>query len=86
MRDPNVVVFGGSGFIGTQLVNRLSAEGVRVIVPTRRYERAKHLIHLPRVEVVELFTESLTGSEGGAPDYLAMMRENTQRIATGRSP
>ncbi|MFT2749737.1 zinc ABC transporter substrate-binding protein AztC [Clavibacter sp. Sh2036] len=39
-----------------------------------------------RVEVVELFTESLTGPEGGAPDYLAMMRVNTQRIATGLSP
>ncbi|PPG16607.1 MULTISPECIES: zinc ABC transporter substrate-binding protein AztC [unclassified Rathayibacter] len=39
-----------------------------------------------RVEVVELFTESLTAPEGGAPDYLAMMRVNTQRIATGLSP
>ncbi|WKK73100.1 zinc ABC transporter substrate-binding protein AztC [Rathayibacter oskolensis] len=39
-----------------------------------------------RVEVVELFTESVTGPEGGAPDYLAMMRANTQRIATGLSP
>ncbi|NQX16751.1 zinc ABC transporter substrate-binding protein AztC [Rathayibacter sp. VKM Ac-2857] len=39
-----------------------------------------------RVEVVELFTESLTGPEGGAPDYLSMMRLNTQRIATGLSP
>ncbi|WP_199688912.1 zinc ABC transporter substrate-binding protein AztC [Clavibacter lycopersici] len=39
-----------------------------------------------RVEVVELFTESLTGAEGGAPDYLSMMRVNTQRIATGLSP
>lgn len=39
-----------------------------------------------RVEVVELFTESLTGPEGGAPDYLTMMRVNTQRIATGLSP
>ncbi|CAN00198.1 putative periplasmic iron-binding protein precursor [Clavibacter michiganensis subsp. michiganensis] len=39
-----------------------------------------------RVEVVELFTESLTGPEGGAPDYLSMMRVNTQRIATGLSP
>lgn len=39
-----------------------------------------------RVAVVELFTESLTGPEGGAPDYLTMMRVNTQRITTGLSP
>ncbi len=48
-----VVVFGGTGFIGSRLVARLSELGARVIVPTRRYERAKHLISLPRVEVIE---------------------------------
>ncbi|WP_319803495.1 zinc metallochaperone AztD [Planctomonas psychrotolerans] len=37
------------------------------------------------VEVVELFTESLTEAGGGAPDYLTMMRANTQRITTGLS-
>jgi len=35
------------------------------------------------VEVIELFTESLTGDDGGAPDYLTMMRVNTERITTG---
>jgi zinc/manganese transport system substrate-binding protein len=37
------------------------------------------------VQVVELFTESLTGPEGGAPDYLTMMRVNTERITDGLS-
>ncbi|WP_284235318.1 zinc ABC transporter substrate-binding protein AztC [Arenivirga flava] len=37
------------------------------------------------VEVVELFTESLTEADGGAPDYLTMMRVNTERITTGLS-
>lgn len=39
-----------------------------------------------RVEVTELFTESLTAPAGDAPDYLTMMRVNTERIATGLSP
>ncbi|GAB3286775.1 zinc ABC transporter substrate-binding protein AztC [Kineosporia babensis] len=38
------------------------------------------------VDVVELFTESLTAQDGGAPTYLAMMRANTERIANGLSP
>lgn len=38
------------------------------------------------VAVTELFTESLTDAAGGAPDYLTMMRVNTERIATGLSP
>lgn len=47
------VVFGGTGFIGSYLVARLSEAGVRVIVPTRRLHRARHLVFLPRVEVVQ---------------------------------
>ncbi|WP_136050792.1 zinc ABC transporter substrate-binding protein AztC [Microbacterium sp. K36] len=35
------------------------------------------------VEVIELFTESLTAEDGGAPDYLTMMRVNTARITSG---
>lgn len=35
------------------------------------------------VEVIALFTESLTAEDGGAPDYLTMMRVNTARITSG---
>ncbi|MFK4760592.1 zinc ABC transporter substrate-binding protein AztC [Microbacterium sp. ZW T5_45] len=38
------------------------------------------------VDVIELFTESLTDDDGDAPDYLTMMRVNTERITTGLSP
>jgi NADH dehydrogenase len=48
-----VVVFGGSGFIGSHLVARLAAEGVRVLVPTRRFVSAKHLLTLPGVDILE---------------------------------
>jgi NADH dehydrogenase len=53
MRIEKVCVLGGSGFVGSALVNRLDAAGYRVKVLTRRREASKHLILLPRVDVVE---------------------------------
>ena len=69
MMPRSVLVLGGSGFVGRHLVNALVAEGVRVFVPTRRRERAKHLILLPTVEVVD--------ADIFAPGEL-------ERLATGR--
>ncbi len=53
MQHSNVLVIGGAGFIGRHIVARLVARGVRVTVPTRRRARARHLILLPTVDVVE---------------------------------
>lgn len=49
----NVLVVGGTGFVGSHVVSRLTARGLRVTVPTRQRERAKHLILLPTVDVIE---------------------------------
>ena len=53
MDTPDVLVIGGSGFIGSHVVAKLSAFGARVVVASRRYERARHLTALPGVDVVE---------------------------------
>ena len=53
MKIKQVVVLGGSGFVGSALVGKLDAAGYQVKVLTRRSESSKHLILLPNVEVVE---------------------------------
>ncbi|HEY6822281.1 MAG TPA: complex I NDUFA9 subunit family protein, partial [Burkholderiales bacterium] len=49
----NILVLGGSGFVGRHVVAQLVREMASVTVPSRRRERAKHLIVFPTVEVVE---------------------------------
>lgn len=72
MAQATVVVLGGSGFVGRHVVARLSAQGFRVIVPTRRRESARHLILLPTLEVVE--------ADVGAADTLARLVEGATAV------
>jgi NADH dehydrogenase len=48
-----ILVIGGGGFVGRHIVARLVDRGLRVTVPARKRARARHLILLPTVEVVE---------------------------------
>ncbi len=64
MSSQKIVVAGGSGFIGTHLVEKLIEAGHTVVVPCRRRDRAKHLAVLPGVTVVEtsLSTDNAVGN------------------------
>ncbi|MGD9941775.1 MAG: complex I NDUFA9 subunit family protein [Burkholderiaceae bacterium] len=53
MNCRRILVTGGTGFIGRHLAARLVASGREVILPTRRRARARDLLLLPTVDVVE---------------------------------
>lgn len=53
MKIQRLLVIGGSGFIGRYVVDRLAERGLDVLVPSRRRDRAKGLIVLPTVQVVD---------------------------------
>ncbi len=63
------MILGGAGFLGRHLAAELARRSVEVTVPSRRRERAKHLIVLPTVDVVE--------ADVNAPGVL-------ERLAKGR--
>lgn len=53
VKSKQIVVLGGSGFLGSALVAQLSAAGYAVKVLTRRRESARHLFLLPTVQVIQ---------------------------------
>ena len=53
MTYQRILVLGGTGFIGRAIVARLAAQGLRVTVPTRRLARARPLMPLPTVNIME---------------------------------
>ncbi len=52
-RSKVILAVGGSGYVGRSVVAQLVAAGYRVRVPTRHRNRARALLLLPTVEVVE---------------------------------
>ena len=55
MTIKNVLLLGGSGFVGTHVANRLAALDINVTIPTRRRERdrQRQVLLLPNVQSVQ---------------------------------
>lgn len=53
MTFQRILVLGGTGFIGRTIVARLAARGLHVTVPTRRLARARPIMPLPTVDIIE---------------------------------
>ena len=55
MTIKNVLLIGGSGFVGTQVANRLAQLGISVTIPSRRRERdrQRQVLLLPNVQSVQ---------------------------------
>src|SRR5919197_6779427 len=70
MKLKTLSIWGGSGFVGSHLVNQLTKENYRVRVLTRQRERHRHLLVIPTLELVEgdphapqVLTRHLAGSD-----------------------
>ncbi|MCF8208080.1 MAG: complex I NDUFA9 subunit family protein [Rhodoferax sp.] len=50
----NILVLGGTGFVGVQVCEELVVQGWNVTVPTRRRDRAFRVQFLPRLTVLEM--------------------------------
>jgi NADH dehydrogenase len=72
MKIESVLVLGGSGFIGRHVINALTANVIDVTAPTRHRERAKHLLLMPTVDVVE--------ADLSAPGVLEKMVAGSQAV------
>ncbi|HWJ00528.1 MAG TPA: complex I NDUFA9 subunit family protein [Burkholderiales bacterium] len=86
MKLDNVLVLGGSGFVGRHLVAALAANGIRVTVPSRHRERAKHLLPLPTVDVVETdimapgALEALAGGRQAVINLVGILHGDFERV------
>lgn len=86
MKLDNVLVLGGSGFVGRHLVAALAADGISVTVPSRRRERAKHLLPLPTVDVLETdimapgALEALAGGKQAVINLVGILHGDFERV------
>ena len=81
MNEGSILVLGGTGFVGRHVVDRLVAAVYKVIVPTRRFDKARFLQVLPTVALVsgdvnraETLTRLVAGS-GAVVNLVGILNE-----------
>jgi len=82
----NVLVLGGTGFVGRHVCEQLNRLGVRVTVPTRRPDHAKAIQMLPMVTVLhanvhdEGVLERLLPGHDAVVNLIAVLQGNRRRF------
>ncbi len=73
MKPSRILIVGGSGFLGRHLTARLAAQNRRIIVPSRRPERARHLLMLPTARLVDMSSPEAPSIEALVADSDAVV-------------
>lgn len=90
MELKNVLLIGGSGFVGGWIANRLSERGIRVTIPTRRRDNTKQLILLPTVDMVEANVNdpqqllSLMQGQDAVINLVGILHDHDSRLPYGK--
>ncbi|WP_313950304.1 complex I NDUFA9 subunit family protein [Accumulibacter sp.] len=90
MKLENVLLIGGSGFVGGWIASRLSQRGVRVTIATRHRDNTKKLIMLPTVSMVEVnvhdrqaLAELMPGHDA-VINLVGILHDNDSRLPYGK--
>ncbi|MDS4013104.1 MAG: complex I NDUFA9 subunit family protein [Candidatus Accumulibacter sp.] len=90
MELENVLLIGGSGFVGGWIANCLSGRGVRVTIPTRRRENTKRLTTVPMVSMVEANVHDaptlcqLMGGQDAVINLVGILHDGDSRLPYGK--
>ncbi len=82
----NILILGGTGFVGRHVSELLSRQGIRATVVTRRMASARAVQHLPLVTVQEADVmapgalEALLGSHSAVLNLVAVLQGNAARF------
>ena len=84
-----ISIFGGTGFIGTELINQLHKIPVEIRIFTRKKNKANHLKHFHRVKIIEISSnDSLPDDLKGTDiviNLVGILHENNASFKANRN-